>query len=91
MTEWAILAAIAAATAVFVAWPRPGDVQPDAGEAVDDLHARRAAILAELRELDDDLATGRITEADRTDARRALGPRLREVTEALRALGEDAR
>lgn len=89
--EWLVLAAVAALAALFVAWPRAGDAAPEAGDAAADLLARRDSLLAELREIDDDLATGRITEADRADARRALGPRLRVVTDALRDLGEDVR
>lgn len=89
--EWLVLAAVAVLAALFVAWPRPGDAAPEAGDAAADLLARRDSLLAELREIDDDLATGRVTEADRADARRALGPRLRVVTDALRDLGEDVR
>jgi len=89
--EWSIFAVVAALTALFVAWPRPSDTAPEAGDAAADLLARRDSLLAELREIDDDLATGRITEADRAHARRALGPHLRAVTDALRDLGEDVR
>jgi hypothetical protein len=89
--EWLVVAAVAALAALFVAWPRPGDAAPEPGDAAADLLARRDSLLAELREIDDDFATGRITEADRAGARSALGPRLRVVTDALRDLGEDVR
>ncbi|MDO9445714.1 MAG: hypothetical protein Q7K37_10410 [Dehalococcoidia bacterium] len=89
--EWLVLAVVAALAALFVAWPRPGDRAPEVGDAAADLLARRDSLLVELREIDDDFATGRITEGDRAQARRALGPRLRAVTEALRDLGEDVR
>ena len=48
-------------------------------------------LLAELRELDDDAASGRISPDERRDGRRALAPRLRAVTEALRDAGLDPR
>ncbi len=89
--EWLVLLLIAALAAAFIAWPRPGDAEADPGDAASELHSRRDALIAELREIDDDFATGRITEADRAAGRRALAPRLREVTEALRALGEESR
>ncbi|MQC48227.1 MAG: hypothetical protein DWG77_03920, partial [Chloroflexi bacterium] len=85
-----VFAAVAALAAAFIAWPRAADRVPNPGDAVADLLGRRESLLAELREIDDDLAMGRITEADRADARRALGPRLRVVTDALRNLGEGA-
>ena len=62
----------------------------DAGDPLD-LIEERARLLAELRELDDDAASGRISAAERLSGRRALAPRLRAVTEALRATGLDAR
>lgn len=84
--EWGILIAMAVLAAAFIAWPRRADTTsyPDASE----LHAERATLLQELREIEEDLAAGRITTDDRAEARRALGPRLRAVTEALRDLGE---
>lgn len=85
--EWVVLAAVAALAAVFVAWPRRGVDDPPAVE-VSDLHDERAAILAELREVEEDALAGRITADDRVEARRALGQRLRAVTEALRDLSE---
>ena len=52
---------------------------------------RTTALVAELRELDDDTASGRISADERRDGRRALAPRLRAVTEALRDAGLDPR
>jgi hypothetical protein len=57
-------------------------------ERVEALRLERAGLLDLLRELDEDAAAGRISPDDRLDGRRALGPRLREVTEALQQLGE---
>ncbi|MCA9849060.1 MAG: hypothetical protein KC461_00205 [Dehalococcoidia bacterium] len=85
--EWVVLAAVAALVALFVAWPRRGDADP-VPVAVADLRDERAALLDELREIDEDALAGRITAEDRLDARRQLGQRLRSVTEALRDLGE---
>lgn len=84
--EWVVLAAVAALAALFVAWPRRGDADPPAVELTD-LIDERQAILDELREIDEDALAGRISADDRTEARRALGQRLRTVTEALRELG----
>ncbi len=85
--EWVVLAAVAALVALFVAWPRRSDADPVSVE-VADLRDERSAILAELREVDEDALAGRITAEDRVDARRQLGQRLRAVTDALRDLGE---
>lgn len=64
-----------------------------AGEARFDqeagLLAERRQLLAELHEVDEDAAAGRISADDRMAARRSLGPRLRAVTEALRSYGAD--
>ena len=84
--EWLVLAAVAAVAALFVAWPRRGDADPPAVE-VTDLIDERQAILDELREVDEDALAGRISNDDRAEARRALGQRLRAVTEALREFG----
>jgi hypothetical protein len=81
-----VLVLVAALVAAFIALPRGG--APAAETGVDDLREQRAQLLRELRELDDDLAAGRISEADRAAGRRALGPRLRTVTEELRDRGE---
>lgn len=87
--EWLVLAAVAALVALFVAWPRRRDADPPPVE-VADLRAERQAILDELREVEEDALAGRITADDRVEARRALGQRLRAVTDALRDLGESA-
>lgn len=83
--EWAVLALFALAASAFIALPRRGDVAADrsAEEAIE-LAGERDSLLLALRELDEDAAAGRISATDRMDGRRALGPRLREVTEALR-------
>ena len=49
---------------------------------------RSQAILDQLREIEEDALAGRISADDRLEARRALGGRLRAVTDALRDLGE---
>lgn len=85
--EWVVLAVVAALVALFVAWPRRGDADPPSVE-VTDLRDERHAILNELREIEEDALAGRISAEDRVEARRALGQRLRVVTDALRDLGE---
>lgn len=84
--EWAVLALFAgiAAVGIGLPWMRGGA----AGARVDVLREQRERLLAELVELDHDLAEGRIGTADRLEGRRALAPELRAVTEALRARGE---
>jgi hypothetical protein len=85
--EWVVLVAITLLAAAYIAVPaRPGVESPE--PPVDELRRDREAMLVELRELDDDAAEGRISAEDRLAGRRALGPRLREVTEALRERGE---
>ena len=90
--EWLVLVLFAALAAVVIALPllRARDA---ALEAVDgtELVEERRTLLAELRELNDDAASGRISAAERRDGRRALAPRLRSVTEALREAGLDPR
>jgi len=86
--EWLIFLAVVAVAAVFIAWPRVGDSAPGPVD-VQELHAERDAILGELREVEDDLLSGRITADDRRESRRILGARLLRVTEALRNLGEE--
>src|SRR5690606_14543943 len=88
--EWLVLVLVAAAAAAFIAWPRRADLLPPSRPGVEELQAERRAILAELREIEEDTLAGRITPEGRLEARRALGPRLRQVTEALRDLGEPA-
>ncbi|MPZ98068.1 MAG: hypothetical protein GEU80_01825 [Dehalococcoidia bacterium] len=87
MTEFAVLLLFVAAVAAFVLWPTP---PAEAGPTVDDLRVEHDQLLDELRELDEDAAAGRISPDDRRDGRRALGGRLRTVTEALRERGETA-
>ena len=55
------------------------------------LREERERLLAELRELDEDAASGRISDFERLAGRRALAPQLRAVTEALRSAGDDLR
>ncbi len=84
--EWAVLAIFAGVAAVCIGLPwtrKAGEV-----EGVDALIERRLRLLADLAELDHDLAEGRIAGADRLEGRRALAPALREVSEQLRARGE---
>ncbi len=92
--EWLVLALVAALAAAPIAAPlRRGGVAPppDGGERLEALAAERRALLAELREFDDDAAAGRISAADRLAGRRALAPRLRAAGEALRAAGGEPR
>jgi hypothetical protein len=98
--EWAVLVTCALVAAALVArpWPRSGrgrgaGTLPEADLAAAE-HASLAALvderrllLAELSELDEDAAAGRIAADDRQAGRRALAPRLRAVSEALRAAG----
>ncbi|MSQ36345.1 MAG: hypothetical protein EXR63_04285 [Dehalococcoidia bacterium] len=96
--EWALLVTLAIAAALAIAGPAlrgraraAVGASIDAAGAADELRAERARLLAELRELDDDARNGRIAAADRALGRRALGPQLRAVTEALRAAGWEPR
>lgn len=90
--EWLVLALFAALAAAVIGLPllRPREA---ALEGVDgaELVEERRTLVAELRELDDDAASGRISADERRDGRRALAPRLRAVTEALRDAGLDPR
>ena len=85
--EWLVLLAVTALAAAYIVLPAGAraEVPEDAGDA---LRAERGALLEMLRDLDEDAASGRISLNDRKEGRRALGPRLRAVTEALAALGE---
>ena len=92
--EWLLFAAVAAAAAVYIALPR-ATTGTGAGEAAaavaadrEELRAERDALLAALRDLDDDAAAGRIAPEDRLRARHALGAPLRTVVERLREQGE---
>lgn len=89
MIEWLVFVAVSAGTAAFIAWPRAQDAARSSRPEAEELRSERRAILAELREIEDDVLAGRIAAEDRADARRALAPQLRRVTEALSALGEE--
>lgn len=86
--EWVVLLVFAAAAAALIVLPSRRDRDRPSSEAS---HAalieQRRELYAELRELDEDMAAGRIAAEDRALGRRALAPRLRAVTEELRALG----
>lgn len=83
MTEWLILALFVLASSLFIALPRRQDLSPP-DRSDEELRAERESLLLALRQLDEDAEAGRITAEDRLAGRRALGPRLREATEALR-------
>jgi len=89
--EWALLAAIAALAALYIAMPRRDDA--DALEAqgadLDDLRAQRDELVAAIRDLDEDVAAGRLSAEDRRRGRVDIGARLREVMERIR-VGEQA-
>ena len=91
--EWLVLVLFAALAALLIGFPlRRSPAGPDAEPtSLQALREERARLLSELRELDDDAASGRISAAERFSGRRALGPRLRELTETLRAEGDDVR
>jgi cytochrome c-type biogenesis protein CcmH/NrfG len=90
--EWVVLVAFAAVAAAAIGLPllRARDAAPVSVDGAELLEERRT-LLAELRELDDDAASGRISVEERRDARRAFAPRLRAVAEALRDAGLDPR
>ena len=90
-----VVCALVAAALVARPWravglPQAGRVDVERA-AIAALADERRLLLAELRELDDDAAAGRIASEDRQAGRRALAPRLRAVVEALRGRGVDAR
>lgn len=90
--EWVVLVLVVLAACAFIALPRRSDTLADvADDEVIELAAERDGLLLALRELDEDAAVGRITAGDRLEGRRALGSRLREVTEALRDADMDER
>ena len=91
--EWLVLVLFAALAALLIGAPlRRAAVTPAADTpGAEALREERARLLADLRELDDDAASGRISAAERLSGRRALAPRLRALTEALRAEGDDVR
>jgi len=83
--EWIILVLFAVGTSAFIALPRRADrLADDTGHEAVELASERENLLRMLGELDEDAAAGRISAEDRLVGRRALGPRLREVTEGLR-------
>jgi cytochrome c-type biogenesis protein CcmI len=83
--EWAVLLAFAAIALALVAMPTRRAPSPPDESAT--LEGERRLLLSELRELDEDAAAGRISSEDRQAGRRAIAPRLRAVTEALRSTG----
>lgn len=85
--EWVLFAGIAAVAAIYIALPRREDATLDLapGAEVDDLRAQRDELVAALRDLDDDLAAGRVSADDRARGRREVGERLREVMATLQA------
>lgn len=96
--EWAVVVACALVAAALIARPWRGAGVALETDRVDAERAMLAALLderrqllAELSELDEDAAAGRIAAEDRQAGRRALAPRLRAVTEALRAEGVGVR
>lgn len=90
LMEWVIVVVLALGAAAFIAAPwRRATERADGAAAIEALREEREMMHAELRELDDDAAAGRISSEDRLQGRRALAPRLRAVTEALQRAGED--
>ncbi len=87
--EWAVLAALAAIAAIYIALPRREDAEADgaAGADLDDLRAQRDELVAALRDLDEDVAAGRMAAEDRQRGRAEIGMRLRDVIERIRAGG----
>ena len=85
--EWAVVAAFAliAALAIGLAREPRNEVAPD----IELLREQRRPLRDELRDLDEDAEAGRISPEDRQAGRRALAPRLRAATEALREAGEE--
>ncbi len=89
--EWLVLLLFAALAAAFIGigLPLRGRRGDDATDATDRLREEHGRLLTDLRELDDDAASGRVSAEDRRAGRRALAPRLRTVTEALREAGDE--
>lgn len=87
--EWAVLVILAAAAVASIVLPRGRTEGAPSDFDQQGLLEERMALYAELRELDEDAAAGRISADDRLRGRRALAPRLRTVTEELRARGVD--
>ena len=84
--EWGVLAALAAIAALYIALPRREDAGPDPAPDAreDDLRAQRDELVAALRDLDEDVAAGRMAAEDRQRGRREIGERLRDVMTQLR-------
>jgi len=87
--EWAVLLILAAAAVASIVLPRRTREEVPSDSDQQALLEERLGLYAELRELDEDAAAGRISADDRLRGRRALAPRLRAVTEELRARGFD--
>lgn len=89
--EWAVLVLLAAVAAALIVLPLRGWSGGPSPFELEQwaLLEERAGLYAELHELDEDAAAGRISAEDRMRGRRALAPRLRSVTEELRARGLD--
>ncbi|MDP6605474.1 MAG: hypothetical protein QF664_04340 [Dehalococcoidia bacterium] len=85
--EWVLLLVLALAAMSLVAFPLDGGGEDGEGFGIEGLSEERTLLLAELREFDDDVAAGRISDRDRREGRAALAPRLRAVTERLREAG----
>ena len=90
--EWLVLVLFAGVAALLIGLPLwRGQPLVPAARSPGALREERERLLAELRELDEDSASGRISEAERLAGRRSLAPQLRAVTEALRSAGDDVR
>ena len=87
LVEWLVILLFAAVAAVAIGLAREAadDPTPD----LDLLREQRRTLLDELRDLDEDAEAGRISPDDRVAGRRALAPRLRAVTDALRESGDE--
>jgi hypothetical protein len=84
--EWLALAVLAALAAAYIALPRSDDAEADDPRAeLDDLRAQRDELMSALRDLDEDVAAGRMAAEDRQRGRQEIGVRLREIMERLRA------
>ena len=76
--EWLVLVLFAGLAAAVIGAPllRERGTALDGGDGSELVEERRT-LLAELRELDDDAASGRISADERRDGRRARAPRRR--------------
>ena len=90
--EWLVLLLFAAVAAALIGLPLwRGQLAAARAPSPGALREERRRLLADLRELDDDAASGRVSAGERLAGRSALAPRLRAVTEALRDAGDDPR